>query len=244
MKLRKLVSLGLLSTLAATMVVPAFATTAPTDVTGDETEYEGEALSTTITTTVNIPTISVIIPTTGAVVLNPYKLSVTPTGAASAVTDQIIAPVQVMQNKSTAPITVTLVPTATVPSGVTLVTEAPTATGDVAKDLENGKQIWLQVVANSCIDSIAAKTGPALADAGSPKKITMLATAEEFDMETIPTIDLDIAGTNTDTDTKTEKEFLAFQVQGEMSQVDDWTVDDVVEASIAWTFKIKPTLVT
>lgn len=231
MKLRKLISLGLMSTLAATMVVPAFATsTDPAFGTAEEAAGEGTTgtVATEVTSEVNVPVLKISVPTSGTVILNPYKMKYTITGVTTPPQTQIINKTGVLENKTDGiGIVVSCAPTATVPDGVELVaTEAEVSTGADA----DGKQMYLKLdtaaVASAPTDLMAALT--------SPNSITMGATEADLNETEVNDAKAKLVAA----DGSSGNKFLAFKVGGKMSEVQGWTTDDTAEISLAWTFAV------
>lgn len=116
MKTKKIVSLLMALAMTASLAVPAFASSSSSSSTASEPEYnvtDPSKLSTGITTKVtgltSVGDVKVFVPTTGAVVLNPYKLSLKYDAATSSAvvdttdgsTDQVISPIQYIVNGGT-----------------------------------------------------------------------------------------------------------------------------------------------
>lgn len=226
MKLRKLTSLALMGTLAAAMVVPAFAaTTADEKIDfGAATEAEGEgtsgSASTEVSSTVNVPTLKVSVPTSGAALLNPYCMKYQVDGSDK--TDQVINRAGSLENKTEGiNIKVSCAPTVTLPQGVTLASAA----ADLAK--AEDKQAFLE---------LSVDKGTAAADPGaSAQKITMAESADDLDTKQVEdaTLELD------DCKATTPNKFLNFKIGGSLSKVQGWTVDDTIGVNLAWTFEVK-----
>lgn len=173
----------------------------------------------TITGTTNVPTISVIVPNTGSVVCNPYKLSVTVKG--TAYTDQIISAPQFIQNGSDVPLKVNIKGKAT-PSdtaNISMATKAPT-------DKITDKQIYLFVNTKDCGTS-AAKPASVEFDAFNKATSLVLGTA-----------DATLNGVNLPAKDATGNAFLAFRLEGAMTPAPAtaWATSDTVEVALTFSF--------
>lgn len=123
MKTRRLLAL----VLAATMVM-GLSVTASASATLDGTKMEQEV---TVTQTTTVPIISITVPTTAAINLNPYKLDVqVGTQATDLSTQQVISEPMKVKNGSNVPIIVSYTAKLEVPqsSKIVLATSAPAAT--------------------------------------------------------------------------------------------------------------------
>lgn len=115
MKLKKLATLALAGVMAMSLTAPAFA----------EDNDGTAATNTEISGTVEPAAIKVTIPTTGAVVVNPYKMEVLPAGGTAGTdetTEQIISATQYIENKGKAAVQLSASVTGTASSGVTFAT--------------------------------------------------------------------------------------------------------------------------
>lgn len=121
MKLKNLACAALAGALALSLSAPAFASEELTQ----GTEFEG---------TMNVPTISITVPESGSVVLNPYKLSYTPAGG-TASTDQIISATNHIKNESNVALNVSATVTGKLPTGKKDVTFATSTTQNASKPL-------------------------------------------------------------------------------------------------------------
>lgn len=164
-----------------------------------------------VTGTTQTATVKILVPATGEVILNPYELDCTVPGAASPVQDQIISATQYIVNESNLPVKVSTKVTGTI-EGAEF-----SATSAVA---ETTKKVNLQfgIGATSAKDTepgtfdtrALAKTETAFADITMDKK----------------------GGTNP---------AVGYKFSGDASKNPDtpWTTDDVVGATIAFTFKLE-----
>ncbi len=102
-----------------------------------ETAAEGQEI--TGTTTVNLPTIEIIVPTTANIVLNPFQLSYTDADGAES-TNQVISAVQTITNKSNVGVAVNVVDLKAVPTS-----NVKVATGSAAKLTDKSIFLYLAV---------------------------------------------------------------------------------------------------
>lgn len=205
MKMKKLTSLALSSALALSLSVPAFAVDV-TDLTeGAEVEITG---------TTEVPTIKVVVPATGKVILNPYGMTVTPEGG-SASTDQIISAPQFIQNASSIPIKVGYTVTGTTEGDVALVTTDPAAS-------ETAKQVHLQFTIAKQTDDTAT---------------TITGTGQDVTTTALVVNTTDAGAVELDKDGDTNA-YAGFQLSGKATKNPDsvWTADDTIGATVAFTF--------
>lgn len=171
----------------------------------------GEGAVVEVTGTTQTATVKVTVPSGGNVVLNPYGLDYTVEGAANPVQDQIISAEQYIVNESNMPIKVS-----------TKVTGTIEGTGDFAAASavsETDKKVFL----NFEIGKTTAK-GTA---AASYEKVNLTKT-----QVSCTDIVMDkVGGTNP---------AIAFKFTGDAAKnpTNPWTTDDIIGASIAFTFAL------
>lgn len=222
MKFKKIVSSALASALAFSMAVPAFA--ASSDLTAT-TNYEG---------TLQAPTISITVMDSGSVIVNPYKMSVTPSGG-SATTDQIISPVQYITNASNVALNVSATVTGKLPTGKKDVTFATATTQNASKPLTtNSIFMYFEIApASSATDVPSWPENYNAKPAADQETKQVLVAAKATTASNLLTLDV---GNTTNT-------FAAYRLTGDAvsSPTRAWAEDDAVSVSVAFTFT--PTVV-
>lgn len=210
MKFRKVMSALLAGAMVLSMSATAFAST--TDITTVDGMTEGQVIE--VTGKTNTANIKITVPTTGSIVLNPYGLSYTDEVVTTASTAQVISAVQAIKNESELPVKVSTSVTGTI-EGATFATATAVA--------ENEKKVFLEFGVEK-IANVADGAKPVLT---SPTKKTLSTAAVNFDPITL--------------DEKTgAKPSLAFGFTGDASKnpTNAWTADDIVGATIAFTFAL------
>lgn len=223
MKFKKVATLVLAGAMALSMAVPAFAA---------DTDLEQ---STEITGTTQTPTISISVPATGAVVLNPYKMSVDLSedqDGSEVVTNQIISATNYIKNKTD----VALAVSATVTGKVAGEAVFATATTQGTKAVTTKSAfVYLEVIdtgAGEDGDATAPATAPTDAswkayDAKAVNQVLLSAKAvTKANMLTVPAVAAD------------NSSFIAFRLAGDAASAPTkaWTSADTVSATIAFTF--------
>lgn len=224
MKFKKIASMVLAGAMALSMAVPAFA--AETDL-EQSTEIEG---------TTQTPTISISVPTTGAVVLNPYKMSVDVSAAqdgSEVVSDQIISATNYIKNKTDVALSVSATVTGKV-AGEAVFATASTQ-GGTRPVTTKSAFVYLEVIdagAGDDADAVAPTTVPTDAswhayDAKAVNQVLLAAKAvTKANMLTVPAVAEDSSS------------FIAFRLAGDAASAPTkaWTSADTVGATIAFTF--------
>lgn len=214
---KKLLSCVLAATLAMSATTVGFAAGKPITA-PDESGVYGQDVEVTETTTV--PTISVTIPTSTAVVINPYKLEVEMDGAKF--NDAIITVEQTIVNESNVPISVSAKVKAAVPEG----SGASVATAAL-KGTETTKSVfaYLEVAAKAAEDTPAVFSSDGY-DAKSTKQVAF--TTKEVTKTNMLTL---AAATEKPT-------YAGFKIFGQASSTPTvaWTDADKVEYSITFNF--------
>lgn len=234
MKTKKLTALLLAGLMAMSLVTSAFATSTTTDVTdaskGATVKVTGESI---------VPTIKLVVPNGGKIVLNPYamKIKATLDGKATSsdsdpLTDKVLSAVNYIENQSDVAVKVGVTVTGTAATGVTF------AKASVAETANKDKQVFVQLVMKSVsvADYGNKATTPITLDPDDDTKLTLSATAVTLKAEDQITLD---AGTGSAlSSTGTAEGILAFQFQGDTSATPTtpWTNRDTVGATLAFTF--------
>lgn len=224
MKFKKVAAMVLAGAMALSMAVPAFAA---------DTDLEQ---STEISGTTQTPTISISVPATGAVVLNPYKMSVDVSAAqdgSDMVTNQIISATNYIKNKTDVALAVSATVTGKT-AGEAVFATATTQGGTKAVTTKSAF-VYLEVIDAGAGDDDAATeptTAPTDAswkayDAKAVNQVLLAAKAvTKANMLTVPAV-ADGASS-----------FIAFRLAGDAasSPTKAWTSADTVSATIAFTF--------
>lgn len=222
--MKRLTSIALAGVTAASMVVPAFATP-PTPVSGMEVGIG--TTNTVVSSSVNIPSISVVVPLSDTVILNPFELNYTVPGTTTAKTTQIVHGTQYIQNLSDATIKVGYVATVTVPEDISYVPD-PASETSIKTLTEGGKQLCLTLSTEPVKDSGAALTA-------AKKTAVITQNAADFLPDgSSPTYKAIVQPAATDN--ATNNQFLAYEIGGYTSKDPSWGVEDTVNVNIAWTF--------
>lgn len=171
----------------------------------------GEGAVVEVTGTTQTATVKVTVPSGGNVVLNPYGLDYTVEGAANPVQDQIISAEQYIVNESNMPIKVSTSVTGTI--------EGTGAFAAASAVSETDKKVFLnfEIGATSAKDTAAA----------SYEKVNLTKTAVAC-----TDITMDKMGG--------AKPAIAFKFSGDAAKnpTNPWTTDDIIGASIAFTFAL------
>lgn len=232
MKTKKLLSTLLAGAMALSLAVPAFAAD-ETVLTGNGTD--GISASTEITGTTQTPILKLTVPDSGSVIVNPYKLTVTPTDG-DATTDQIISATQYIKSESNVPIAVSVTVTGKLPESggeVVLATSALKGTETTKSafvyfecvqaeyDLSGGN--WNAVTWANGFDK--AKHAVLSTKGASLSKVVTIPAAESADW-------------TASTPTLTKCYGAAFHLTGSVASTSTkaWTSSDTIGATIAFTF--------
>lgn len=217
--------------LAATMVVgtamPAFAANSDAKLDGsDKTEISGS---------VETPIIKVSIPTTGAVIINPYKMTVDTSVAQDGsgnTTAQIISTPQYIQNNSNVDINVSVSVSGTVAGNAKLATKELTA-----KDVTNSAFLYaefLPATAGSDAKDITKVVEPTWATGyDAAKHVLVGAKATTKAIGTLSAAEFETDGTTVKTPT-----YMGFHLAGSAvsAPTTAWASGDTISVTIAWTF--------
>lgn len=216
MNFKKIMSSALAGAMALSLSVPAFAAA------NADTSLEQ---NTAITGTTQAPTIKITVPDTGAVVVNPYKMSVTPDGGSTAVTDQIISATQYIENASDVAVKVSAQVTGTAAGNLAFAT-ASTQTKAVTT---NSVFMYFEMVASD--DNSTEPTWATAYDSKSTTQILVSTKAtKKADMLTLA------AGTGTAA--ASTGAYAAFHLAGDAASTPTtaWAAADKADVAIAFTF--------
>lgn len=204
MKMKKLMSAALAGALALSLSVPAFA--ADTTV-GMDGLSEGAIVE--VTGKTETATVRILVPATGDIILNPYKLDVDVDG--SPVQTQIISSTQYIVNESNLPVKVSTKVTGTI-EGADF--SATTAVAEKTKKVN----LKFGIAATSAKDT----------EPGSFTEKALAKTETAFD-----DITMDKKGG--------ANPVIGYKFSGDASENPDtpWTQDDIVGATIAFSFKLE-----
>lgn len=102
MNAKKLLSTGLAMALTLSLSLPALASSGTAEITTPNATTKAYSSETEISGTTEVPTIKITVPTTGGVVINPYRMEVnmTSSGGGAKDKDQILSAVQAIANES------------------------------------------------------------------------------------------------------------------------------------------------
>lgn len=213
--MKRLTSLALAGAMAMTMVVPAFAANTASEL----------SQSTTITGTTEVPTISVTVPDTGAVVVNPYKLEVSVSG--TDVTDQIISATQYLENASNVAIEVKASVTGTKEGNAVFAT-ASTQGGKAVTT--NSAFMYFEIILSD--DNSSEPTWPESFDKTNVNQL-LVGDTENAAKSTMVTM---AAGDGSDA--AASNGYAAFHLAGDVADklTTAWAATDKFGATIAFTF--------
>ena len=224
MKYTRLTSLALSGAIALSLSAPAFAADAKPNVTdiAEPTVVE-------LTSVVNVPTIALTVPTSGQIILNPYKLDYKYDPASTTETaknDSVLSKPMHIVNSTKSPIDVNYVVTAAPEGTVKLVATAPTA-ATTAKEVL--LQFKIEAVTDNTVETFDAATAAQnIAPTGSATDATLTSTAA-----TAVTL-----AASDDTATGAKKAVLfGFAGTAAEKPTEAWTAEDAITGSIAFTFK-------
>lgn len=218
MKLKKFVSLALALVMSLALAVPAFASGAAANT--------ALAQSSEITGTTKTPTIKITVPATGAVVVNPYKMEVLPSGGTAGtdeVQDQIVSATQWVENASDVAIKVSAAVSAKVAGKAKLATASTVTTGSAKPITTNSIYLFLEAV-------VADDETTAVTDWSSATKAVAAAKGTVTELGTLA------KGTGTAADTTGG--YLAYHLSGDAVEAPAvaWAAEDKVDVTIAFTF--------
>ena len=226
MKLKKIVSTILAATMALSLSATAFAAGgAATDPLKQSTEIAG---------TTQAPTIAITVPATGAVVVNPYKMEVSPSGGTTSgdeVTDQIISATQWVENKSNVAMKVAATVTGKVEGNAKLnaTTTIVDPSNTKAKPLTTNS-VYLVFESVVTDDGTSAVTWSGASAATGIEKVVVAAKATTAELGTLA------AGTGAAA--ASADGYLAFHLAGDAVDTPTiaWTANDKVAVTVAFTF--------
>jgi hypothetical protein len=236
---KKLLSLALAATMAAALAVPAFAADATESTTNRSLKIDG---------TYQAVDIAVVVPSTGTVVINPYKLPYKIGTGATAdveVSSRIVTKPLAIKNQSKTDLYINATATATVKNNLTLATAAI----EPETDTKNEAFIYLAFAEDSTlagdstavtdkkiVDAYGAVTWPTY-DANSKKMCVLKNGATQT---------IEKAATLTGAEMNTDGSFKAYKagsiayvgLTGECAQEPKtaWTAKDGLSVTIAFTF--------
>ena len=224
MSMKKIVSAAMALVMTASLAVPAFATDSVVSSPDSSTGVYGAAAD--ITGTTQAPNIKVTIPSTGAVVVNPYKMEVT-SGSAT-VQDQIVSAAQFIKNESNVEVAIDVTTTGELGTN----SEAVLATNTVASTVTS-KSVFLYF---EIMPSTDGSTAPTCASAYDTKNTAMVPVANAKATTKKDTVKL-AAGDSSPT-------FAAFHLAGNAASnpTKPWSSDDTVNVKLAFT--IRPVVAT
>jgi len=216
MKLKKIISTALAGVMALSLTATAFAVDADSELTRNLD----------IAGTTKAPTIKIVVPSSGAVTVNPYQMEVTV--GSDKVTDQIISTTQYVENKSDVAIQVSAAITGKVEGAAKLVTTS-TQGGKTAATANNVYLVFESTVVD---DNTTAPvwTGDGAVAAEDKVEVKVSTTKATKDLGTLAKGD--------GTDAGAADGYLAFHLTGDAVKAPTkaWTEADKVSASIAFTF--------
>lgn len=208
--MKKVLSFILALTLVLALAVPAFATDTELDA---STLANGATID--YTTSTEVGTISVTVPSSGEMKLNPYGLSITV--GSDSISDPVISPLQFIVSDSDSKIKVSAAVTGTVSGNAKLAT-ATTVNADPPLTTNSVfLQFATQVVADASVDP---------ADFAPANKLVVSSRATVTDLGVL------------DNKTDATKVALAFKLMGDAvtNPKVAWTANDKVAVSVAFSF--------
>lgn len=217
MKFRRLKAALLTGVMALSLAVPAFAAVDPLNPT------------LAVTSTTQLPTINMVMPTAPAIVLNPYKLSVKLDKLTS--TDQIVSPVMSVTNLSDVAIKVGV--GVSVKLGGAAALNATTAVAET--DAKVNLSLNGEVATAAGADLTASKVTKVIAstDPTTPDDLSADFKANgTSDAKLVNTLAAATAGKVS----TTGKGVFNFQFSGDASKVASWTAKDTVTPTIVFKF--------
>jgi len=216
MKAKKLLASACALALALGMTAPAMA--------AGETEVAQGATGTTITITseLHVPTIKVTVGVTPGIVVNPYEMSVTPTGESSSTNQSLYTKATTIKSNSTVKMDVTATPTGS-GNGVTFMeTTVPTGENRPASPA-----VHMVLKMDNVADEATAK-----AYAGASGEQALVVKDDNSNSPKSATITMPAATDATDTNAK----WAAFIITGETGG-DGWSNDNAITVKVIFTIK-------
>ncbi|MCD7731778.1 MAG: hypothetical protein LUI05_09855 [Oscillospiraceae bacterium] len=197
--------------IAASIMAVACMAACATSISADTLDNTTMEADVTVDVTTNVPTLSVTVPTTAEIVINPYKLTVTTDAGDS--TDTVISAEQEISNASDCAVSITVTGAVTVPE-----TSSAVVATAALKGTETTKSVFLYV------EGVAGDT--AFADAYA-KADNQLALSTKSASKTLMTLDA-TSGTG------------KVKIDGEAATAptEAWTTADTVTVALA--YKIAP----
>lgn len=223
MNMKKLIASTMACALAISLAAPAFAADTTVSTPGEDGTYSAK---TEVAGTTEAPTISITVPQSGAVVVNPYKMTVKVDEQTNS-TDQIISAPQYITNGSDVPISVSATVTGTVSDNSGIVFATSTLKGN-----ETTKSIFMYL---EIAKTSAVATPPSWAAAYDAKANNLAVVVGSKGTTKKDMVVMDATGG--------ENAFAAFRLAGAVATnpAKAWTSTDAVTVSIAYTFA--PTVV-
>jgi hypothetical protein len=220
---KKILSAILALTMVMGISVASFAEDAT--LSGSEAATGGQAV--TVSSTTTTPTIKVVVPTTAAIIINPFQLEVDIDGAGSGQeksTDQIISPVYTIKSESNVDIAVNV---------STFKVEKKTGSSDIAFVSKSAKSataksayIYL-FVADEITSSTATTTPTLVATAAGASKNAVATIVKGGDAEAPKKVQFKLCGDVNANPTKTENK---------VTTADPWKDADGVTIDLKFTF--------
>lgn len=228
MKLKKLASATLAGALAFSLSAPAFAAGVTPPAANTATSLEQ---NTSFSTTVQVPTINITVPNTGAVVINPYGMTVQ-NDAGDDVTDQIVSATQYIANSSDVALSVSATVTGTLPTGKKDVKFATASTKGGTKALTtNDIFMYFEIGPATANDGSGDPTWPA-SYVARPEATQVVKQVLVGAKATKVANVLTLAAGNEDVT------YAAFRLTGDVVSAPTraWVADDAVSVAVAFTF--------
>lgn len=228
MKLKKLASAALAGALALSLSAPAFAAGVTPPAANTATSLEQ---NTSFSTTVQVPTINITVPSTGAVVINPYGMTVQ-NDAGDDVTNQIVSATQYIVNSSDVALNVDVTVTGTLPANKKDVKFATASTKGGTKVLTtNDIFMYFEIGSATANDGSGDPTWPT-AYVAKPEATQAVKQVLVAAKATTAKNVLTLAAGNVDTT------YAAFHLTGDVVSAPTraWVADDAVSVAVAFTF--------
>lgn len=219
MKMKRLISAALTVVMSLALAVPAFAAADPLNP------------SVAITSTTQMPTINMVLPTSPAIVLNPYKLKVT-IGSLKDQTDQIVSPIMSVTNLSDVDMQIAV--------GASVKLGGEAALNSSTAVAETDKKVMLTLKGE-----IGDKAGT-FKDGGTPVTKTLASTdattpddfSADFAYATVPAANAskNVLAAAVNGKVAATGGVFNFQFTGDASKKASWTAKDTVTPTVVFKF--------